>query len=151
MTLFNKKNTGRFILAIIVIFLIFLYRSYETRGWFYVFLDNQMIIPRQEAYTELYFMKPSSLPVTIVKGDKVSFSFTIHNLEGRSFVYPYEVFILPSSTTTTTMLTKGTSTLANGERTDITIQLAFARSPGRSQIVVRLPESGKEIRFHVNK
>ncbi len=148
---FIKKNIGWVIFAVAVLFLISLYRSYDRRGIVYAFFLQEQFIPRPETFTELYFTEASSLPATIAKGDTVSFSFTIHNLEGHSMSYPYEVFVVPSSTTTTVMLTQGTSTLAFGERTNITVQLSFAKSLNSSQVVIRLPESGKEIRFHVNK
>ena len=151
MNIFNKKNIGWVIVALAVLFLISLYQSYNREGWFYAFLEREQFIPHQEAFTELYFTEPELLPATIAKGDKVAFSFTIHNLEGHAMAYPYDVFIVPSATTSSVTLTSGTSTLASGERTNITVQLSFAKSLGRSDVVVRLPESGKEIRFHVNK
>ena len=151
MNIFNKKNIGWGTFAVAVFFLIFLYRSYNNEGWFYAFLEREQFIPRQEAFTELYFTDAALLPKAIVKGDKVAFTFTIHNLEGHSMSYPYDVFVVPSATSSSVTLTSGTSTLASGERTNITVQLSFAKSLGRSDVVVRLPESGKEIRFHVNK
>lgn len=148
---FIKKNISWTVFVVALFFLIFLHQSYTSEGWFYSFLEREQFIPHQEAFTELYFTDSAALPATIVKGDKVAFSFTIHNLEGHAMAYPYDVFVVPSTTTSTVMLASGTSTLANGERTNITVQLSFAKSLNRSEVVVRLPESDKKIRFHVNK
>lgn len=135
-------------MATTAFFLIFLFQSYEQKGWFYHWLDEQLIIPRRETYTELYFPDASLLPRSIKQGDEVVLQFTVHNLEGRTMDYPYQVFIRESGTTT--QLIDGTTAMGDGESKTISAKLSFARSVGDAIILVRLPKSEKEIRFHIN-
>lgn len=55
-------------------------------------MDEWLLIPRPERFTELYFNDHINLPKEISKGDEISFSFVIHNLEGKSEEYIYQVY-----------------------------------------------------------
>lgn len=150
MNTFNKKNIGRAVSAtIVVIFLIFLFQSYEQKSWLYHWLNNRLIVPHRETYTELYFTDAALLPHVISEGDNVTLQFTIHNLEGQPIDYPYLVLIEQSGKPPI-QLTSGMTSMQDGESKTITVKLLFAHSPGDANIVVMLPKSEKEIRFHVN-
>lgn len=151
MNIFNKKNLQWGVFAVAVLFLIFLYQSHYVRNTVYAFMNKQLLIPRAETYTELYFTDPAALPKVIKKGDNVSFAFTIHNFEEGTTTYPYKVFLVESGATTTHALAKGVLTLARTERGTIAVQMSFAKTPGVSLVVVQLLGIEREISFHVNK
>ena len=46
-----------------------------------------------ETFTELYFEDHLSLPKEITLFKENNFKFTIHNLENKDMLYPYEVYI----------------------------------------------------------
>ena len=48
---------------------------------------------KPETFTELYFENHTQLPTTVTAYQKVSFSFTTHNLEYKIMRYPYEVYL----------------------------------------------------------
>lgn len=151
MNIFNKKNLRWGVLLVVVLILIFLYQSQYVRSTVYSFMDKQLLIPRAETYTELYFTDPSTLPKKIKKGDNVSFAFTIHNVEVGTTTYPYKVFLVEDGATTTHALANGELTLARTERGTVAVQMLFAKTPGTSTVFVQLLGIEREIGFHVNK
>lgn len=56
-------------------------------------MNEWKLLPQDEAFTELFLNNHLNLPKEIVKGQTVSFSFTIHNLEGKTVKYPYVVYL----------------------------------------------------------
>jgi hypothetical protein len=148
---FFKKKFGWVVFAVAVLFLIFLYRSYQVNRVVYALIDKEGFIPRPETYTELYFTDgATNLPKKISKGDNISLSFMVHNAENRPMSYPYEVLLTSQGATSTLLLSGGTVDIAEGERKSMTVHLKFLATPPYSVISVRLTQSGKEIRFHVN-
>jgi hypothetical protein len=70
-------------------------------GFFYAYLYqdalyavawNLDLVPKAEALTELSLDNSTALPKTITPGQIISFSFTIHNLEGTDELYRYRVY-----------------------------------------------------------
>jgi hypothetical protein len=78
-----KKNSYLPIVVIVLILIVVF--LYIYRGDIYRELGTLKLLPQPELFTELYIDNYSTLaaqlPTTVVKGDNVSFSFTIHNLE----------------------------------------------------------------------
>ncbi len=56
-------------------------------------MNDWKLLPQDEPFTELFLNNHLDLPKEIVKGQTVSFSFTIHNLEGKTMTYPYVVYL----------------------------------------------------------
>jgi hypothetical protein len=65
---------------------------YQYKADMYAQMNAWKLIPQPERFTELYFNDSANLPSQVSKGGKVSFSFVIHNLEGKSWDYQYAVY-----------------------------------------------------------
>jgi hypothetical protein len=86
-----KSKANKYLIVInIAIVAMFVWHQYKDAA--YAKLDEWKLIPRQERFTELYFNDHVNLPKYISKGEKISFSFVIHNLEGEDTQYPYVVY-----------------------------------------------------------
>ncbi|MDO8741964.1 MAG: DUF1616 domain-containing protein [bacterium] len=56
-------------------------------------LNEWKLFPQAESFTELFLNNHLDLPKQVEKGQTVQFSFTIHNLEGKTMTYPYVVYL----------------------------------------------------------
>jgi hypothetical protein len=85
------ENKILVMLLIIVIFLAAL--AHINKNSIYTWAYDQKLVPIPETFTELYFSDHLNLPKQIGAGKDVSFSFVIHNLEGKDMTYPYVVYL----------------------------------------------------------
>jgi LysM repeat protein len=72
---------------------------------------------KNQAYTELAFNNPNNLPTVIPANHIITFTFWVHNVEGRSLVYRYTIII--KSGNTSTVIKKGEFYLGNNYQTSI--------------------------------
>lgn len=75
------------------------------------------ILPHNQTFTELAFNNVYNLPTTIPANNQISFSFWVHNVEGRNLVYPYTIII--KSGNTSTVIKKGEFYLADNHQASI--------------------------------
>lgn len=134
-------------LIFLVVFLIVvaLYASYVYRPAIYRQLDALKLIPRPERFTELYFENHTNLPKTIVKNETISFSFTIHNMEGKDMEYPYVVYFKNNYGTTT--VEKNTALVKDNEYKTITESYTFKSASAQETLYVELTDQRQELRF----
>lgn len=104
------------------------------------------LVPKPETFTELYFENPSALPHEIAVDEPFSFAFTIHNLEGATTTYPYQVY-LQYPTGEVIPLTGGQSVLANNAVTTITAKGTLHYPNQQFKVVVTLPSKNQHIDF----
>lgn len=109
-------------------------------------LDAWKLLPRDEQFTELYFNNPASLPSEAVRGSKIDFSFTIHNLEGADKDYTYSVYFT-DATGAITSIDKNTRRVAY-DGNEI-IQEAYTYSGTAGRITVELPELNQSLHFSI--
>ena len=122
--------------------------AYAGRNTLYNELNTLKLIPEPERFTELYFDDSASLPRNTVKGEPVSFSFTVHNVEGATTTYPYRVYFQDPSGDQQT-LTTGTVSLADGASTAIPVSIIYPVSNARGMFVVDLTALNQSIDFLV--
>jgi len=102
-----------------------LFLLYQNRAGMYAELVKWKLVPESQTFTELYFDNSLALPKTAVPGQPISFSFSIHNVEGVTTSYPYAVYFLyPDGTQFS--FTSGSVTLADNASTSITVSHTFA-------------------------
>ena len=100
-----------------------------------------------ETFTELYFENHTSLPSQPKEGESQSFSFTIHNLEYKTMVYPYSVTVVASGQAR--LLDEGKVTLnQNGFKT-IKESVVLDDLIGRDEVIVNLVNKKQQIDFWV--
>jgi hypothetical protein len=109
-------------------------------------LNDWDLIPRNEAFTELYFNSYDNLPKETVAGEKTPILFTIHNLENSNMSYPYVVYFIDAHGTKT-IYTQGSVDLKNGEYKTISVPVYFARSNETGSVVVLLTQLNQQIDF----
>ncbi len=105
------------------------------------------LLPKPEFFTELYFNTYPKFKDIVTNGQQISFSFTIANHEESEQTYTYEVWFRASANNEI-KIAKGDADISPGESQTIKINYTFEQfGLSKSSIVVRIPESGREIHF----
>jgi|SRR5579871_547997 len=105
--------------------------------------------PQPETFTELYLNDNPSLPQQVSSYRLYAFSFTIHNLEGKTINYPYEVYLASSGQKSS--IDKKTVTLPNSKSVTINELFSFnsGSASGSAEIVVNLLNKNQQVDFWV--
>lgn len=101
-----------------------------------------------ETFTELYFENHINLPTKTIANIPYSFSFTVHNLEHKDMVYPYEVYISSGSARQT--ISTGIFTLAQNAYKNVVITYTLPQEVLHEEVVVNLRNKNQQINFFVN-
>lgn len=105
-----------------------------------------MSLQRQPTpYTQLGFTNAASLPATGVPGKGIPVSFTITNDEGKQVSYRYVV--ASGSGTTLTTISSGTTDIAAGQSSGVSIVVVPKCAAASCQVQVSLPEQNESIDF----
>lgn len=131
------------------VFFYVIFSSGEVRGFFRTELNMFNVLPKEEHFTELYFNDHLSLPHEVRAGEDISFTFIVHNVEGKNMLYPYRTYMVTQHGTTT--IEDGTRiTLSGGYATT---SETFVTSPnfGNGIIYVELPEQNQVIHFLITE
>lgn len=142
----NHKLIRRILLLILAVLLVVgVYRIYVT-----VPAVKETVIlattVKPETFTELYFTNHLKLPSTVKLSNKYSFEFTVHNLEYKTFRYPYEVYI--DTNGKKQYIEKSVFSLKQDKY--ITIKENFSVTDAtRSAVVVNLINKNQQIDFWV--
>lgn len=110
-------------------------------------LSDWKLIPIPETYTELYFEDHTSLPKKTTAGEVTTFSFTIHNMEGVTTTYPYEVYFEYPLSGEKVLFAKDSVTLQKGEYETISVSHTWLSSRLQGKVVVKLLELDQHIVF----
>ncbi len=129
------------ITALVAVFIL-----YVERSALYATLDSLHLIPHEEPLTELYFESPLPTLRTIGADDRTSFSFTIHNLEGRGMNYEYHVYAVTTNGTTT--IERGSVSVRALEYVTRKESILFVKATPQAEIFVELlPPINEMIHF----
>lgn len=110
-------------------------------------MNEWKLLPQDELFTELYLNNHLDLPKEIAKGQTVSFSFTIHNLEGKSVKYPYVVY-LQTDKGARISIAHNAVTLADKESKIINEEYTFKTQITKPvTIFIKLPNTGESLHF----
>lgn len=144
----NTLSRPKLILFLLILVLIIgvYFIFYYGQGPLYQLFNNLSLVPRPERFTELYFNNSSLLPTATAKNKPVSFSFTIHNEEGASFVYPYIVYFEDPQGNKVD-LSSGVVTLDDNATTTIPVSHTFTQSNEQGTVVVDLTSLDQQIDF----
>ncbi len=119
---------------------------YVFRSNVWAEMDNLKLIPIPEKFTELYFNDYSTLPKKSVAKELISFSFTIHNMEGATITYPYDVYFkYPDGSRV--MFASGTTTIGDGDYQIINASHTWISSNLQGQVVAELTQKNQAIDF----
>jgi len=131
------------ILAIVIII------SLITQGWSDgTFKDLwRDIQPQNQTYTELSFNNVSSLPTAIPSNKEIEFSFTIHNVEGKSVNYPY--VIINQIDGINDVLKKGSVYLTDNGSISVSEFISLTNL-NKQKVFVSLPNQKESIYFILN-
>ena len=114
---------------------------YMYRGAVHNLLDTWRLIPHPESFTELYLDDYTGMrqgmPTEIIPGTTIDFSFTVHNLEGKDIVYPYNVYLVDEIGTTT--LKSGVITLADKATVSTPITYTFKKQHSNVTVYIQIP------------
>lgn len=140
-------NTKKPLLALILVILCGIALVlYAARASVTTTLNNLKLIPQPEHFTELYFDNPLTLPKSTVAKTPLSFSFTIHNVEGTSTVYPYVAYFEPS-TGGEVLLANNAVSVADNETKSVAVSFTPSTSNEIGTVVVELTQLKQEIDF----
>lgn len=132
--------------AVLGIFFVYLYR-----GPIYSAAYDFNLIPKPEPVTELYMNDYpkllDSLPTSIQPGTKIAFSFGIHNLEGKSMKYPYQVSVIADGRAA--VIDSGTMELANTASTTLHEIYIFKSAYSQATVIISLPQQNQSLHFFV--
>jgi len=145
----NKVNRYLLVINIINIAFIAVFVFYRFRSEIHAQMDEWKLIPKQERFTELYLNDHVNLPKQVQKGEKITFSFVIHNLEGKNWAYPYAVFFM-SQNGQISKIEEKTVTLADGEYKTIEESYTSDLDENKGGIYVALQQPQQEIHFLLN-
>ena len=141
----KKVARKKYVLGLMIVIALS-FAVYENRKAAYAAMDNLKLIPRPERFTELYFNDHINLPKQFSPGEKISFSFVIHNLEGASKDYPYVVYF-KSKDGQLKNIEEKTVTLADGEVRAIDESYVSESSENQGGIYIKLKDQQQEIHF----
>lgn len=106
------------------------------------------LTPKPETFTELYFEDHLNLPKRVVVGQENSFSFTIHNLEGKNVNYPLEVTVINEASSSTMTIFKGAVVVGDQESKTLPITYVIPEGLGEKiKIEVFLKNLNQRIFF----
>lgn len=135
------------LVAVIAALFLYAYRSEAIAK-----LNAWKLIPQPEHFTELYLDDYANLagrlPKSIAPGTTISFSFAIHNLEGRAMKYPYKVSIVGDMPATTTVDT-GTIYLPEGAATSTRETYTFRRWYRSATVYIELTQLNQSLHFSI--
>lgn len=145
------KKTGKFIFILVAFFLI-IYVLQIFKPVIYKQMDKFKLIPQKEHFTELYLNNQSEI-IKYRDAERskkpLSFSFTIHNLEGKNMEYSYQVYSVSGDNKTiidekTVSVLDGDSKIISQTYTPISsIPLT------KETIFIELPQSKQLIHFSI--
>lgn len=113
----------------------------------YKSLNTWNIVPHKEALTELYINNYDSLPHQFGEKNKVPFSFTISNRQGRTMTYPYTIYTQASDTASIAVIATNTVTLKNNESAVVKATYNPISSSSRTTIFIKLPTINQQLHF----
>jgi len=145
MRIIYEKRISKY-LIVLNIAIVAMFVAHQYKGAAYARLDEWKLIPRQERFTELYFNDHTNLPKYISRGEKISFSFVIHNLEEKRIWYPYVVYFKSQDGRTYEIEEKSVF-LEDGESKTIKESCTSILADNSGGIFVELKDSQQEIHF----
>lgn len=94
------------------------------------------LIPKPEAYTELYFTETP--PSTFVPAQQTTIAFTLHNVEYQTTDYTYVIEQLDNSGTVLAQLAKGTTNLKQNADSSLTVPITFIDNDATAKVRVTI-------------
>lgn len=108
---------------------------------------QNLLAPRSEPFTALYFENSSHLPAQIVPGEKIDFAFTIANSEGSDRDYSYVVYFENGTNQKRIAVDQGTVAVGSNEKRTLAESYTFKQDHEKEILVVELTDYKQEIRF----
>lgn len=142
----SKSNTLQNSIITILILSALMFVANDQKDNIYNVMNKFKLIPQPEQFTELYFDNASLLPKEIVNNALSPFSFTVHNMEGVTTSYPYNVSFLYSSGRRV-IVASSTIMLANNASTTISVPRTYHQSNDKGRVVVELTSLNQSIDF----
>ncbi|HVZ12632.1 MAG TPA: hypothetical protein VG965_06405 [Patescibacteria group bacterium] len=105
-------------------------------------------LPKVEPVTELYFTDQNSLTKTVTSGSPIKFRFTVHNLEGKTTAYSYQVILVSGDVNT--IIDTGKFSLIDSASKTITESTTLGSYSRGDHIIVSLPARNQQINFYLN-
>lgn len=118
------------------------------RASFYRTLDSWKLIPHDETFTELYIDNYNDLPMKTVPNQAVPFSFVIHNLEGTSTTYLYQVYA-QIGTSSRRLVESGWVPLAKDGFQNINGTYTVGSTTDPTTIYIELPNQALSLHFMI--
>lgn len=128
---------------VILLLLLFTYRTLGSAV--YEQLNKFGLMPEPERFTELYFDDYDNLPKKIIDNKTISFSFTVHNLEGMDKEYPYVIYTKKNHGET--VLDIKTVSVKNNEYKTVTESYTFNEFSTEEIVFIELIEQDQKIHF----
>jgi hypothetical protein len=150
-----KKKKRKLILLSIIIPILAV--SIITAGMFFLlkyvpFAKKAIILAatiKPETFTELYFENHLLLPKEVILFKEYNFKFTIHNLENKDMLYPYEVYFDINGEKH--MIDKNSISIKNDGYKTIAENFTIAIPVQRVKIVVSLIDKNQQVDFWIGE
>lgn len=105
---------------------------------------------KPETFTELYLENHLKLPKETTTDKVHTFTFTIHNLEYQTVIYPYEVVIQKENGEIIDLIVNQVE-LKHDETKQIPVNYVFKQPVDRAKVTVNLKNKDQAIHFWVGK
>ena len=141
----HQKPSTRFVWAVLVLALcLVLIPVSRTEAW-------RLATTRQpEPFTELYFADAEHLPRQAVPDQTVVPNFILHNREGHSMPYQYELRV-DSDTAATPATAYGTVIVANGDTQTIAAPVAVPTFTNHATLTITIKPTNQQIRYRIER
>lgn len=143
----NNPTLSRFLppfLAILVVIVVVILAA--NKPAVIAKLNDWKLLPQEESFTELFLNNHLNLPKQVVKGQTVPFSFTIHNLEGKTVTYPYVVY-LKIGGSYRIPIARNSVTLDNKQSKAIVESYTFKNANQKATVFIELPSKEQSLHF----
>jgi hypothetical protein len=114
-------------------------------------LNAWKLLPQPEPLTELYFTHPNNLPSTFTSGQSQTVSFTVHNIEYKTEVYPYSIVETSNNGAQSVTLANGSFTLQQNQYEKINRPATISDLGSRVKVEVNLPSVNESIDYWLNR
>ena len=110
-------------------------------------LNNWKVLPRPDAFTEIYFTDRIAPATTYVPGTAHVVRFTVHNATGATKEYHYRIVQRSATGSTPTVLAQGNTTLASGASQGSAVPIIYTDQGARTSITIDLLPDGQYIQY----
>jgi len=144
-----ESHAKKYLIAAVSLLMV-VFVLYQYRNAAYAKMKDWKLAQQPQKFTELYFNDDLNLPNHVSQGEKILFSFMVHNLEGETMQYPYGVYFKSSDGKIEQTIEENNLMLGDGESETVNESYMAGSDGNIGSIVIVLKDQSQEIHFLLN-